>query len=187
MQNVKRFLSKDILIVVFVNLFLANMYPLGFFIALYFAIPFLFEEHRAVILECMFILALFLPMIRLIWLPILYTKMEKYSKNELVQELIYNLKNNSQFRWGTIFAVELPWICYYIYLIIYKLISNFSAYVRYDDIGWISSINLELYWYGITSYLSQILIRALILFIFFNLSFSYLVLFLWWKIRGELK
>ena len=183
----KKVLSKDILIIIFVNLFLANIYPHGLFIAVYFATPFLFEESGTLTQKMMFTFALFLPVVRLFWLPILYARMEKYSNNELVQKFISNLKNNTKFRWKTLFIVELPWICYYIYLIMYKIISGLSTYARYDSTGFLNTINWNLYWYSLNSYLSQILFVALILIVFFNMSGSYLVLFLWWKIRGELK
>ena len=95
----KKVLSKDILIIIFVNLFLANIYPHGLFIAVYFATPFLFEESGTLTQKMMFTFALFLPVVRLFWLPILYARMEKNSNNELVQKFISKLKNNSKFRW----------------------------------------------------------------------------------------
>ena len=181
-KTLEKYINWQILLIVFVNLFLANIFYHGIALALYLSSRFDFNLIITILVLC-----IIFPMQRFIWLPVLYSALEKYSKNELVQKLIYNLKNNSKFRWKTLFIVELPWICYYIYLIMYKIISGLSTYARYDSTGFLNTINWNLYWYSLNSYLSQILFVALILIVFFNMSGSYLVLFLWWKIRGELK
>lgn len=186
MQKIKKILSKDILITVFVNLFLANIYPYGFFIAVYFALPFLFEESGTLIQKIMFALVLLLPVVRLFWLPILYSKMEKYSKNELVQKFIFNLKNNGTFRWKMLCIVEIPLICYCLFKLISVVLNGWQIgagfnYADYSTINWISYRNQLL---NVSCELS---IMVLMTMIFFDLFGSYLALFLWWKIRGELK
>lgn len=186
LDYMKKYLNWQILLIVFVNLFLANMYPHGVFIVAYFTIPFLFNEHGTVIQELMLILALLLLIVRLFWLPILYKKLEKYSKNELVQKFIFNLKNNGTFRWKMLCIVEIPLICYCLFKLISVVLNGWQIgagfnYADYSTINWISYRNQLL---NVSCELS---IMVLMTMIFFDLFGSYLALFLWWKIRGELK
>ena len=185
-KTLEKYINWQILLIVFVNLFLANIYPHGLFIAVYFATPFLFEECGTLTQKMMFTFALFLPVVRLFWLPILYARMEKYSNNELVQKFISNLKNNSKFRWKILCIVEIPLICYCLFKLINVVLNGWQigAGFNYTDY---STINWMFYKNQLLNISCELLILVLMLMIFFDLFGSYIVLFLWWKIRGELK
>ena len=92
-KTLEKYINWQILLIVFVNLFLANIFYHGIALALYLSSRFDFNLIITILVLC-----IIFPIQRFIWLPVLYSALEKYSKNELVQKLIYNLKKNSKVR-----------------------------------------------------------------------------------------
>lgn len=161
----KKYLNKDIFLVLFVNLFLANQLPHGSAIFdIWFACVLILgvknldklSLYKQFLLVFIGLIPLFVCMARIVCLPILYTYLEKYSKEKVIQKFIYNLKNKRLFRIKLLLLIETPiWICTFI-------INNGKNVLEY-------------------------FIIFIIFIVFFDLFGSYLVLFLWWKLRGELK
>ena len=180
-KTLEKYINWQILLIVFVNLFLANIFYHGIALALYLSSRFDFNLIITILVLC-----IIFPIQRFIWLPVLYSALEKYSKNELVQKLIYNLKNNSKFRWKTLCIVEIPLICYCLFKLINVVLNGWQigAGFNYTDY---STINWMFYKNQLLNISCELLILVLMLMIFFDLFGSYIVLFLWWKIRGELK
>lgn len=128
-----------------------------------------------------FLLALIFIM-KFLYLPIMYFFLEKYSQNKVVKTFIYNLKNKKNFRRNLFILVSIPTIilaliasveCYYELLPSDEYYYNLLSFTDYCDIlFYVIKTFIEVY----VAY-----------FVIADLQGSYVVLFLWWWIRGELK
>ena len=105
MINFKKYLNKDVILTIFVNLFLANQLPHGSAIFdIWFACVLILgvknldklSLYKQFLLVFIGLLPLFVCMARIVCLPILYTYLEKYSKEKVIQKFIYNLKNKQE-------------------------------------------------------------------------------------------
>lgn len=185
LNDFKKYFHWQILLIVFVNLFLANFFPL---IDISFIFMFLVEflnrdlpEHYII----WFILFIFF-ITRPFWLPVTYYFLEHKSKNELVQRFIYNLKNKSSFRKKILLFTGMPLLIFLLIVILFVILFDWNTpEVDYANI--LQTIN----W---LKYIREVLITIIICIIFglarilfFDLVGSYLILFLFWKIRRKLK
>ncbi len=165
--EIKKYLNSQTFLIVFVNLFLANMLPHGmisFITYMFFFLSRLQSSLSFNIASIAFDFLCLTMLLRLIWLPILYTYLEKESKIDYIQKFIFNLKNKRDFRIKVLVILEMPVLLYDLYYLflstdLYDLFCNFI----------------------IASFASIVSI------IMCDLFGSYLVLFLWWKFKGELK
>lgn len=157
----KNILCWEILILIFVHLFLADGTILIFctlmpitVIAAYSATG---DSNPALIIILLGILAVSI-LLKFIYLPLTYNLMEKKSKKSFILNFIKNLKNNNKFKLRALFFSLTPYLIFYFYLIIKKAGS--------------SSFNL-------------LSITYLICFmsIVTGVFGSYLMLFAWWKFR----
>ncbi len=179
-MNIKQYLNKEIIFVVLINLLGANIIfsgPIIVLIAVIIASAFSYDPDRALTVAVFTFLAIIL--LRLLVLPIAYGKLERKSKNEIIQKFIHNLKNNNKFRLKFLLFTELPVFLY----IIFISIINIKDYLEDHNFNF-SHMDANSYLIGD---LKEICIAILIIMFCFDLFGSYLVLFLWWKIRGELK
>ena len=86
--------------------------------------------------------------------------MSQIKQLQLLYKFIYNLKMNKSFQFIFLYVFEVILFLYLLYFLVgYSILQLFSSLIQE-------------YW---------------IILIFFDLFGSYLVLFLWWKLRGELK
>ena len=165
MKNLKKYLEKDLILVILVNFFIANLLPHGIYLGCMFAIIAMYGENPI----CSFVGLvgmLFLPLMRLISLPVLYSQLEKKSKNVYIKKFINNLKCNNFFRIRLLFLAAIsPMIS-----IIYFILSNRNEYI-YEPF----KIIIECFIFEI----------ALIL--LFDIFGSYLILFLYWDIQKLIK
>lgn len=161
MYKIKEYLSWQILLLILTNLLLADECIIGFILLMSASIVVIFSKN-IFISGSIFLLAVLFCLCRIIYLPILYSLLEKKSNNVIILKFIYNLKNKKDMRKK-------------ILLILSILPSIFIAYC--SIVG--------------TSNIIECFIRFGILtvnyFLLFSLLGSYVVLFLWWWIRGELK
>lgn len=161
--------NDDIVTLVFQHIFLANMFPHGILIGLIFAGP--------IALICMgnmvvfYIVMAIVLLARVVFLPIIYDHMEKNSKSEAVKNFIYNLKNNWKFRIKLILSWDLLAVLFLSSSFFVKLFTAFP-----------SNFNLN-----IIPEFVNIVLFVIAFNIFFDPVGSYVALFVWWKIRGELR
>ena len=175
LDYLKKYLDWQILLIIFVNLFLANLVPHIFFPTLLWCFAgFLGKELSEYDSLICYILLGFI-LLRLYWLPVMYNICEHKLKNEIMQEFIYKLKNNNKFRRKFLFCIELPLLMFMLGSILYEIFITWDEIKPLMHLSWIFDI--------VTLHFIFLLISI----IFFDLFGSYLVLFLWWKIRGELK
>ena len=108
----------------------------------------------------LFICSIILVLLKLCVFPILYKNMSQIKQLQLLYKFIYNLKMNKSFQFIFLYVFEVILFLYLLYFLFgYSILQLFSSLIQE-------------YW---------------IILIFFDLFGSYLVLFLWWKLRGELK
>ncbi len=232
MNWLKKYIDKDIIFTLFFNLFVANLWPHGFFLGFLFIME--LPDDNIFFTICIYSM-LFLAFLRTLCLPILYKYLENSSKNEMIQCFISNLKNDNKFRIKLLFIIEflniilllasdiykLPYlICIllvvlfflivlqmFIFPLLYKDVEKNKAH-KYvykfiynlknnSDFRFIFLYLFELFlfiylliiWlkFSISSFMLDYMRIFLLTIVFFDLFGSYLVLFLWWKLRGELK
>lgn len=94
MKRLKKYLHKDIIVTIFVNLFLANLWPHGFILGFFSAMCVKFTDNKSILYSILMVCILSLSILRLFCLPILYKYMEANSKNEFIQKFIFNIKNS---------------------------------------------------------------------------------------------
>lgn len=157
MNKIKEYINWQIFLILFVNIFMASSYFTWIYLMGIIAIELMFGDSFGLLY--MFLLALILIM-KFLYLPILYSLLGKYSKNKIVKSFIYNLKNNKKFRIKVLVLVSIP-----------TIILSFRQ-AGYDE-----------FWSDIMAFTNTFIIQ----FTFIDLLGSYVVLFLWWWIRGELK
>ena len=233
----KKYLDKDVILTIFVNLFLANLWPHGFILGFFIAMCVKFTDGKSILCSILMICIVFLSILRLFWLPILYKHMETNSKNEFIKKFICNIKNSRIYRvkilaltilmsffialafdtdMKTLFFIFISlFICSIILVLLklcvfpilyknmsqikqlqllYKFIYNLKMNKSFQFIFlYVFEVILFLYLlyflvgYSILQLFSSLIQEYWIILIFFDLFGSYLVLFLWWKLRGELK
>ncbi len=110
----------------------------------------------------------FFLVLRFFLLPFTYNFLEKKSQNEIVKNFIYKLKNNKKARYSILLISEILFVFFYVF---YKFIFNNMPNLFAYDI----------------KYLNSIICIHIQFTLFSDLLGSYLVLFLWWKFKGELK
>lgn len=159
MTKIKEYLNWQIMLIVFVNLFMANTYFAAKHLLGIPAVYLMFNYKNAWIV---FFASMFICISRVIYLPVLYSFLENKSNNKLVKKFIYNLKNNKKFRIIFLIFVELP---------------VFTIAVTGAHNGA----------YNVFSYLFNLCFGIFFSFCLLDLFGSYVFLFLWWKITGQLK
>lgn len=159
MIKLKEYFNWQILLILFVNIFLANSF---FYIKYVMGYPavWIYGGHKFAFILCL--LGMFLCVIRVIYLPILYSLLEKYSKNSVVKKFINKLKTDKIFQIQILVLIELP--------ILYLGITN--------SFGNNSNIFKSFY---------EMVFFLLVSAGFIDLFGSYVVLFLWWKFKDELR
>lgn len=162
MENIKKYLNWEIILTLLVNFFLADFTLLGMFILLY-AVSIAEPQPDRAFSIMLFVL--FLAFLRIIYLPILYTVLEKKSKNEIVQRFISCMKNSKKTRVIILLVTLLPVFLYVTY-------SVFAA----------SSADTETFLF-VLHYAGYLLLYTL----GFGLFGSYIVLFLWWYLKDKFK
>lgn len=162
MENIKKYFNWEIILTLLVNFFLADFTLLSMIILLYAVSIAQSQPDRAF---SIMLFVLFLAFLRIIYLPILYTVLEKKSKNEIVQKFINSMKNNKKTRVIILLVTLLPVFLYVTY-------SVFAA----------SSADTEIFLF-VLHYSGYLLLYTL----GFGLFGSYLVLFLWWYLMDKFK
>ena len=102
MNWLKKYIDKDIIFTLFFNLFVANLWPHGFFLGFLFIME--LPDDNIFFTICIYSM-LFLAFLRTLCLPILYKYLENSSKNEMIQCFISNLKNDNKFRIKLLFII----------------------------------------------------------------------------------
>lgn len=159
MINVKEYLNWQILLILFVNIFMANsyftwIYPLGML-----AIKIMFGDGSGLLY---IFLAILILTMKFLYLPILYSLLDKYSKNMVVKNFISNMKKRAEYRKKILIVAGMPTL---IIAIKYGL-NNYHDIFSY-----------------MYSFIEAIMGQLCCM----DLFGSYLILFLWWKLKGELR
>lgn len=162
MAKIKEYLNWQILLIVLVNLFLVCFYRLGILILGIAAIKIYFSHgtYSSAYEYALLFFSLLFCLTRVLYLPILYSCLDKKSNNKIVKNFIYNLKNNKKFRIIILCLVELPTLIFAFNGISY----NYFGQAVYEFIFFIT-----------------------LSFVLLDLFGSYVFLFLWWKVTGQLK
>lgn len=159
MDKILRYLNIQIIFVILVNIFLADITFISLPILLY-----SFLEHLKNIgsyLDYPLIILYILSILRLFVLPILYTILEKKSKNEIIQKFIYNLKNSNKYKGMVLLITFMP-------VFLFIAITNFSDLIK-------PGTDLQGYFW--TLFICEFI---------WGLFGSYLVLFLYWYIKDKI-
>ena len=165
LTKIKKYLTRDIIITLFVNLFLADMFVSGTwlipFVLLnyYGGAPFI-ENHSLFFALIMYLLLVLKP----ISLPILYTFFQKKSKDEVVQRFIYLLKNSKAMKRKVLLLSIIP-----------SIIDYFCDWSGFDfTLKRLLDLVLHFHQFILVS-------------IVYGLFGSYLVLYLYWYVEDKIK
>ena len=163
MNYIRLIFQKDVMLLIFANLFLANIIPHGVIIFMIFI--FSLFVYGSWLLFFMCLVVVFLCIFRIIYLPLIYSDLEKNSENELVLKFINNLKTKKYWRRNLLLGWE------------FLLFSFFLIF--FSRHGNIFSLSIADFFVS--------LFLIVVFNIFFDIFGSYVALFAWWKIKGELR